>query len=342
MSDKLIVGIAYNLKKGISSGPPDGEAEFDDPDTVRALGDAIGRAGYRVELYEAEEDFPAQIAARKPDIVFNIAEGRRGRGREAHVPAILSFLGVPYVGSDETAMCLALDKALTKRLLSAWGIRTPKFAAFRKGVPIPAGDFASVGDCLGSGALSWPVIVKPNEEGSGKGVTGVSVVPDAAALREAVEEMIRVYEQDVLVEEYIPGREFTVGLLGNGDKVRVFAPMEIIFNDREQSVYSYEVKRDFKRYVRYSCPPDIGAELRAEMENTARLVFDALGCRDFARVDFRLSPGGELYFIEINPLPGLAPGYSDYPMLAEFCGMGYDSLIAGVLRCALARYGMDI
>ncbi|MCL1805846.1 MAG: ATP-grasp domain-containing protein [Clostridiales bacterium] len=342
MSDRLTVGIAYNLKKGISAGPPDAQAEYDDPDTIQAIKSALESAGCRVELYEAEEDFPAQIAARRPDIVFNVAEGRRGRGREAHVPAILSFLGVPYVGSDEAAMCLALDKALTKRLLSTWGIRTPKFAVFRKGSPLSADDIASVGDCLGSGAVGWPVIVKPNEEGSGKGITDVSVVPDATALREAVEEMIRVYEQDALVEEYIPGREFTVGLLGNGAGTKVFAPMEVLFNDKGRSVYSYEVKRDFKRHVSYACPPDISAGLRAEMEGAARLAYDALGCRDFARADFRLSPGGSLYFIEINPLPGLAPGYSDYPMLAGFCGVGYNSLIEGVLKCALARYGMDV
>ena len=336
MAETLKVGIAFNLKKGLPVGPPDAEAEFDDPDTVRAIQSALETAGCRVELFEADDSFPGRIAEAKPDIVFNIAEGRSGRGRESHVPAILRFLDIPFVGSDETSMCIAMDKALTKRLLASWGIRTPKYAVIGKDTRYTADDGTGIAGYTGS----WPIIVKPNAEGSGKGISGVSVVSSAAGLREAVENIVNTYEQDALIEEYIQGREFTVGLLGNGKGQRIFPPMEIIFNAGDRGIYSYEVKRDFKRYVSYACPPDVGADILAELESTARDIFRIIGCRDFARIDFRLSREGELHFIEINPLPGLAPGYSDYPMLAGFCGVDYDALIAGVLQSALARYGM--
>ena len=323
------VGLAYNLKKARPEGPPDAEAEFDDPGTIEAIKGALASAGCKVELFEAEESFPAKIAAQRPDIVFNIAEGRRGRGREAQVPAILDFLGVPYTGSDETTMCIAMDKALVKRILASYHIRTPAYRLVKE-----------ASSSISVKGLTWPLIIKPNAEGSGKGISGASVVSDLNGLHRAVAEKIGTYQQDMLVEEYIPGREFTVGLLGYGDNTRVFTPMEILFRDKEHSIYSYEVKRDFKQYVDYACPPDIGGRIRAEMENTALKIYRILGCRDFARIDFRLSPEGRLYFIELNPIPGLAPGYSDYPMLAEFCGMDYAALIRNILHSALARYGL--
>jgi D-alanine-D-alanine ligase len=149
------------------------------------------------------------------------------------------------------------------------------------------------------------------------------------------------YRQDMLIEEYISGREFTAAILGNGEALRVFSPMEIIFKDKAHSIYSYEVKRNFRTFVRYECPPSsIDAGLRKEIEDAAETVYRALECRDLARVDFRLSPDGRLYFIEINPLPGLAPGYSDFPMIAGFCGMDYGALIRSILDNALTRYGL--
>ena len=327
-SSALRVGLAYNLRREAGSGPADAQAEYDDPDTVEAIKAALEKTGCRVELFEAEECFPAAIAAARPDIVFNIAEGRRGRGREAHVPAILSFLGIPFTGSGEAAMCVTLDKALVKRLLGTYRIRTPGYRV--------AGDTARVS----VRGLSWPLIVKPNAEGSGMGITDVSVVSDAAGLSRAIEEGQAAYGQEMLVEEYIHGREFTVGLLGNGAGARAFPPMEILFKDKEKSIYGYEVKRDFRQYVDYACPPDIGGELRAEMENTALKIYRILGCRDLARIDFRLSGSGQLYFIEINPLPGLAPDYSDYPILAGLSGMDYTTLIQSILHTALERYGL--
>ncbi|MCL1829636.1 MAG: ATP-grasp domain-containing protein [Oscillospiraceae bacterium] len=326
---KLRVGITFNIKKNAVTDPPDAEEEFDEPSTVAAVKNALETAGREVELFEATERLPVRLSERRPDMVFNIAEGMNGRGREAHVPAILNFLNIPFTGSDETAMCIAMDKALAKQLLMSHHIRTPKYKIIGSSSPFSAD------------GLSFPVIVKPVAEGSGKGISDLSVVSDVIGLRRVSAENIGVYKQDMIAEEYIAGREFTAGILGNADEIRVFPPMEIIFRDNTRGVYSREVKRNFREFVRYDCPPIIGADIRTEIENTARKVFRILGCRDFARIDFRLSPDNLLYFIEANPLPGLAPGYSDFPILAGFCGMDYDSLIRNILDVALKRYGIN-
>lgn len=325
----LRVGITYNLKKSVSSDLPDKEAEYDDYSTILAIKSALEKHGCLVELLEATEELPAKLARRGVDIVFNIAEGKGGRGREAQIPALLNFYGIPFTGSDETTLCIALDKALTKRLLASYRIRTPKYAVVRSG-----------GQKAGAG-IRYPSIVKPNAEGSSKGINNFSIVSNGAELRRLLTRNLDLYAQDMLVEEYIRGREFTVGLLGNGSELCVFPPMEIVYKSRGPfNIYSFEVKKDFQSHVTYECPAKLSDGLREEIESTARKVFEVLGCRDFARVDFRLSPEGALHFIEINPLPGLAPGYSDFPMIAGFCGMDYDSLVFGVLDAALKRCGL--
>lgn len=330
----LRVGLTYNLKKGVTSALPDAEAEFDDPDTILAIQTALAASGCTVELIEASQDLPNRLAQSRPDIVFNVAEGMAGRGRESHVPAILNFLQIPFTGSDETAMCLAMDKALAKTLALSVGVATPGYQV------VSAGGVGGDGNSAVTAGMSFPLIVKPNAEGSSKGITSASIVHDEASLRRVLAEKTQAYGQDMLVEEYIDGREFTVGILGSGENLHVFPPMEIIFTQPAQPIYSYEVKRDFRRYVRYACPPDISTAQQAAIEHAAKAVYLALGCRDFARADFRLSSDGKPYFIELNPLPGLAPGYSDLPMLAEFCGVAYGDLVRSVLYCALARYGM--
>ena len=322
-------GIVFNLKKNPAPDLPDAEAEFDDEETVYAIRDAIEAAGFSAELYEADDDLPVRLLQSRPGIVFNIAEGKNGRGREAHVPALCSYLGIPFTGSDETAMCIAMDKALAKRIAASAGVRTPDYRVVKSGI-LP-----------GDPGLSFPLIIKPNSEGSSKGISNLSIASDRAGLNRILEEKMKMYQQDMLLEEYIDGREFTVGILGNGDKLRVFPPMEIIFGKGTSGIYSYEVKRNFRQHVSYKCPPDINAGQRKEMETAAETVFRVMECRDCARIDFRLSAEGRLYFIEINPLPGLAPGYSDFPMLAEFSGMDYTALVGCILENALARYGLN-
>lgn len=326
----LKIGIAYNLKKDSPSGAEDMEAEYDSFDTIRAIQDVFQSAGIDAELLEADSDFIPKVKAANVDLVFNIAEGTYGRGRESQIPAILSFLNIPYSGSDETTLAVSLDKALAKRYLSTFRIRTPAYQYLK------APEFHR------DETLRFPLIVKPDSEGSGKGISDLAVVDDESQLNRVLSKNFSLYEEPMLLEEYIPGREFTVGILGNGTQTTAFEPMEICYlhENREDRIYSYKIKKDYKQYVEYRCPPDLDPKLCELMKQTARDIYDALECRDFSRVDFRLSDDGTLYFIEINPLPGLAPGYSDYPMLAEYCGMDYRTLIISVLNCALSRYGM--
>jgi D-alanine-D-alanine ligase len=327
----LVVGLTYNLKKGIQSEAEDIEAEYDSIDTVVAIKSALEQAGCRVELFEADTGIFEKLSTAKVDIIFNIAEGICGRGREAQIPAILNFFKIPFVGSDETTLCIALDKALSKRLLASYKIKTPKYQViYDSSTRI-------------NRRLKFPLIIKPNAEGSSKGISDLAVVDDMKQLREAVERNFDIYKQPLLIEEYIPGREFTVGIVGNGKDTTVFTPMEIVYKDKEcKNIYSFNVKKNYKDFVEYVCPPSIEPELEKRLVDCSARIYELLECRDFSRIDFRLSDENEIFFIEINPLPGLAPGYSDYPMLAEFCNVDYNMIIKRILASALKRYGMKL
>lgn len=326
----LRVGLTYNLKHNTVSEVEDEEAEYDSEDTVYAIKKALEKENCQVTLLEATEDLPSKLKEFRPDIVFNIAEGIGGRGREAQVPAILNMFRIPFTGSDETTLCIALDKALTKRILTTYHIKTPKYQVISK-------NHAKLNP-----SVKFPVIVKPNAEGSSKGISDGAVVSNQEELNNLIKANMNLYKEDMLVEEYIEGREFTVGILGNGDELKVFPPMEIVFHNRKSTlnIYSYNVKKNYKEYVSYECPAKLDKETEAKMMRTARKVYEALNCVDFARVDFRMSEDGQIYFIEINPLPGLAPGYSDYPMIAEFNGVKYEDLVRAIFRNALKRYGL--
>lgn len=197
-----------------------------------------------------------------PDIVFNIAEGILGRGRESQVPALLDFYRIPYTGSDETTLCISLDKALIKRIVSSYGIRTPKYCVICCGQD----------DRCSGGRFHYPLIVKPNAEGSSKGISDTAVVTDRKQLKELVSRNISLYRQDMLVEEYIEGREFIVGIFGNGEDIHVFPPMEICWMNRinRYNIYSYNVKQNYEQIVRYECPANIGKETEAEITDTAK------------------------------------------------------------------------
>jgi len=321
------VGIACNIRTDRGS---DGQAEFDEPETIAAIRAALEEDGYETVILEASDGFPEKLEAAAPDIVFNIAEGKSGRCREAHIPAILEYYGVPFTGSDAAALSVALDKALTKRIAGSLGVETPPFSVIPKEIwEIPDN-------------LSFPVLIKPNAEGSSKGISDVCTARDAKELRELISRLAGGYGEDLLAETFIDGREFTVGIIGNGPGLRVFEPMEVIFRKQNgpYKIYSYEIKKNFREYIRYQCPPDLPEEINNRMKRYAEVVYKALGCADFARADFRLSENGTVYFIEINPLPGLCPGYSDYPILADFHGIAYNKLIRAILCCALERYGM--
>ena len=323
------VAITCNTK---SAEPTEDEAEFDAPETIQAIAAAIAEAGHDVSILEADADLPRRLMDSRPDIVFNIAEGQRGRGREAQVPAILSYLGIPYTGSDEVALSVVMDKYMTNRLLGTYGVNSPSSELLEAGF--------SARNLTMLGKTEYPYIVKPNAEGSSKGISDLSVTWNRDELDAAIELSQADGPKDMLVERYISGREITVGILGNGAQRQIFKPMEVVFNDPQRQIYSYDVKQDFRRYVSYACPADIDESVENKLIEYTKNACDALNIRDMARLDFRLDSDNQVYFIEINPLPGLAPGYSDFPMIAEYHGMDYTALIQAVLDSALARYGI--
>ena len=325
--EPLRIGFSYNVKRVDSKGGDDTEAEYDAPETIVSIRDAIESYGHVVVPLEATAELPRQFMDAHVDLVFNIAEGVSGRNREAAVPALCELMGIPYTGSDAATLSIALDKALSKRVLRQHGIPTPDFQVMESGR-----------ERLHP-KMRFPLIVKPNQEGSSKGVSAhASVVDDEEGLRAVVRELLDKYRQPALIEHYISGREFTVGLLGD-KRPRVLPPMEILFRDKAnpRPVYDYQIKQEWEKHVTYECPAKLTpAELKA-MERVARETFVALDCRDVARVDLRMDDAGEMYVLEVNPLPGLTPGYSDLCLIANAANIDYRSLIGEVLAGGLKR-----
>ncbi|MCA1825779.1 MAG: ATP-grasp domain-containing protein [Myxococcales bacterium] len=325
----LRVGFTFNVKrvKPALDGTRDEEAEYDSPKTIQAVREAIAAAGHEVIDLEATADLPSLIETMKPDLVFNMAEGIKGRNRESQVPALLELLDIPYSGSDPAALNIALDKALAKKIVRQHGILTPNFFTMTTGKERLPKD------------LRFPLIVKPVAEGSSKGVHTTSVVENEAELRDAALKMIAKYDQPALVEDYIGGREFTVGMLGER-RPKVLPPMEVVFLDTEETrpVYSFEFKQDSSSKIRYDVPAPLEPGQLKALERAARECFIALGCRDVARVDFRMDEQGKIYFLECNPLPGLTPGWSDLVLIAKAAGIEYNALISEILSGAIRRY----
>ena len=325
----LRVGFTYNVKrvKPALDGSRDEEAEYDAPATIQAVREAIAAAGHEVIDLEATSDLPSLIETTRPDLVFNMAEGIKGRNRESQVPSLLELLDIPYSGSDPAALNIALDKALAKKIVRQHGILTPDFFIMTTGKErLPR-------------TMSFPMIVKPVAEGSSKGVHATSVVENEAELRSAAQAMIAKYDQPALVEDYIGGREFTVGMLGER-RPKVLPPMEVVFLDQAETrpVYSFEFKQDWSSKIRYDVPAKLEPAQHRGLERAARECFMALGCRDVARVDFRMDEGGKIYFLECNPLPGLTPGWSDLVLIAKAADIEYNALIAEILSGAIRRY----
>jgi D-alanine--D-alanine ligase len=316
------VGFTYNVKRDHDG---DDEAEWDPPETIIAIANALARQGHIVVHLEATPDLPRVLAEADVDLIFNIAEGVEGRNREAQVPALCELLGVPYTGSDSATLAIALDKALAKKVLLQHDILTPKFQLMESPRERLSPD------------MKFPLIVKPNAEGSSKGIGATSVVDTEEELRAAVKSCVERYRQPALIEEYIAGREFTVGLLGD-KRPRVLPPMEIRFKkNTERPVYNYEVKQEWEEHVFYECPAKLTETEQKAMEKIARATFWALDCRDVARVDLRMDADGRIYVLEVNPLPGLTPGYSDLVLIAQAIGIQYDQLIAEIMAGGLRR-----
>ncbi|CAN5316008.1 hypothetical protein BH09MYX1_BH09MYX1_67230 [soil metagenome] len=320
----LRVGLAFNMKRIESHEGDDREAEYDSPKTIEAITQAIASHGHTVVPLEATADFPRALLTSSVDVVFNVAEGIRGRNREAQVPSLCELLGVPYTGSDSATLSICLDKGLSKRLLKK-DVDTPEWQVLVSGREKLK-------------TFRFPVIVKPNAEGTSKGISAKSIVDDEAGVREVAREIIEKYGQPALVEEYIFGRELTVGLLGER-RPRVLPPMEVVFlQPSERPIYDYACKQDWQRHVRYDVPANLTKEELRAIERTCRMTFADLGCRDVARVDLRMNAQGKIFVIEVNPLPGLTPDYSDLCLIANGAKMDYRSLIGDILSGAIKRW----
>jgi D-alanine-D-alanine ligase len=329
----LRVGLAFNLKRIVakSAADDDAHAEYDSAATIDKLAAAIESHGHEVVRLEATPEIVTKLPQANVDLVFNLSEGQHGRGREAHVPALCELWGVPFTGSDAATMATALDKNLAKHVVAGHGVPTPRAGLFTGDEP--TGAYA---------AFAFPVIAKPNAEGSSKGVLPRCVVDDPEALRPLVRELYARYRQPVLVEEFLPGREFTVGVLGNVDDGTIpelLPPMEIVFVDpgAKNPIYAFEDKLDWTSRIRYDKPARVDDQLRAQIEAVVVGAWRALGCRDVARFDLRCDAAGRPAFIEANPLPGMTPGWSDLVMIAESAGIDYAGLIGRVLAPAIRR-----
>jgi D-alanine-D-alanine ligase len=336
------IGIAYNLKSDFavleSRGPDDRLEEYDSLATVEGIERALALAGHRTRRLGGGRAFLEGLLAGGTDLVFNIAEGFGTRSREAHVPSVCEMLGVPYTHSDPLTCAMTLDKAIAKRVAASHGVPTPQFCVIESERDLPL--LADPG-ALG---LSFPLFAKPLAEGSSMGIRGSSRIEDAATLVRRTGELLRDYGQPVLLEEFCPGAEFTVGILGSGESLRVLGTMEVVPRKvaREQFVYSLDVKRDenYHEQIEYCLPPRQAPELTRCVEEIALEACRALDVRDVARVDLRVGADGEPKFLEVNPLPGLKPGWSDLAILSEKAGLAYDGLIAAIVDEARKRYGL--
>lgn len=328
-SKHLRVGFTYNLKRIIPGDDisTDQEAEYDSPKTILAIREALESLGHEVLELEAKSDLPVRLGSSDLDVVFNIAEGFKGRNREAQVPALLELLDIPYSGSDSATLALALDKGLAKKVVSAAGVAVAKGQTF-----------LTSKDKLNK-ELLFPLIVKPVAEGSSKGVITKSVATNEVELRELVQMTLSRYKQGALVEEFLPGREFTVAMIGE-KRPRVLPPMEIIYHNTKEPhpVYSYQLKLDPRGEISNQVPALVDKALQEDIENVAKESFIALGCRDFARVDIRLNAQGKACFIECNPLPGLTPKWSDLCLITEAIHMDYKTLISELISPAIRRW----
>jgi D-alanine-D-alanine ligase len=332
------IGITCDLKTDAlvaSHLPDDHLEEFDSPVTVDGIAAVLRGLGHTVEILDDGRPLLQRLLTDPPDFVFNFAEGHGvARSREARVPAVLEMLGIPYSGSDPLTLAVTLDKDCARRLVQSHGVAVPG------GVICERDD--DVAERMVRAKLAPPPwIVKPAWEGSSKGIRGKCVADSTDEVAAAVRRLRADYAQPVLVEEYIAGDELTVGMIGN-DPPQIVGVMEVTpRQSTARFVYSLEVKRDFRRQVRYDCPARLPPNGLAAVEQAARTAFSALGCRDVARVDFRFRDGIP-YFLEVNPLPGLNPETSDLVILAGLAGWSYERLISGILEAALSRHAGDV
>lgn len=325
------IALIHNAKPAVRREglPEDYYSECDAPETVRAITQALEARGDEVLPVEADRRLPAWLQAHPVDLAFNIAEGFSGPAREARVPALLELLEIPYTGAGVLTLALALDKAKSKLLFRSAGVPTPRFQVFTDPQQVLCPE------------LSYPLIVKPNREGSGKGIWASSVVRDEAALRAHVRLIFERYGQEALVEEFIEGMELTVGILAE----EVLPVLEVDFSRCGPSgefFYSWRMKEyqgdaGLNLTPRFWCPARLAPERTRAVEKVAWAAAAALDARELARVDIRLHPDGIPYVLEVNPLPGLDPEESNLPMMVRAAGLSYETLIHRLVDRAMER-----
>jgi D-alanine-D-alanine ligase len=359
------IALLANLKENAPSWegiPLDQWDDLDSPKTIHAILDALESGGHQAEFFEANIGEPFNLVQNlntyQPDLCFNIAEGHFGIGREAQIPAVLEMLRLPYTGSDVLTLALALDKPMTKRILHYHDLPTPEFQTF--GLVNNPIDQELLNE---DGELAFPMFAKPSREGTGMGVSASSIISTVAELRERVEAMLVRYSQPVLCERFIPGREVTLGIIGNmrptaarrlSDRAAVgivpkgltfFPPLEVdtsSYGESEAGLYTGRIKVELADDFHYICPANIEPKMEKELVLLAAAVFRVTGCRDVARVDFRLdeTQRDKPYILEVNPLPGLNPGYSDLCVEAAASGWSYEQLINTIVDLAAKRQGI--
>ncbi len=309
-------------------------AEWDTIETITAVRDALAHR-HTVTMIEADDGIFDALRSFHPDIVFNIAEGRFGASRESQIPAMLEMLNIPYTGSDPLTLGICLDKSRAKEILSYYKVPTPKFVVVHSLSEIRMEN------------LFLPAMVKPLYEGSSKGIFNSSLVRTSHELYEQVEKILTEYNEPALVEEFLPGREFTVALLGNGSSLQVLPIVEINFDSLPKDVnpiYSFEAKWIWDEVTNpldiFTCPARITSQLQAAIEKICRDAFSVLRCRDWCRIDVRLDTNGNPNIIELNPLPGILPNPEEnscFPKAARAAGISYDEMINKVLDASFLR-----
>jgi D-alanine-D-alanine ligase len=325
----LRIALCYDLKDDyLAEGLTAEEVmELDGEDTIDSIASALRGLGHTLERVGRGAELARRLASgQRWDLVFNIAEGLRGRSREAQVPALCELFDQPYTFSDPLTCAVTLDKPLAKRLVRDHGLPTAPFAVVEQPEDIEEID------------LPPPLFIKPAAEGSSKGVTDRSRVDSKDALRDACSDLLRRFDQPVLVERYLPGREVTVGIVGNNNEARVVGVLEVRFREGTDGDYTALNKAEYQTRMDYSLLD--GEPLGVRARQVALAAYRALGCRDAARIDLRCDERGEPCFIETNPLPGLNPVSSDLPILSRLAGLAYPDLLGQIVEAAARRQGL--
>jgi D-alanine-D-alanine ligase len=320
------IGLTYDLRQAyLAAGYSDEDtAEFDHLETIEAIEQALQHLGYATERIGHIQQLAARLVSGAHwDMVFNLAEGLYGFGREAQVPALLEAYGIPYTFSDPLVLALALHKGITKHVMHALGVPTPDFAVIE-----------TISE-LERVRLPLPLFAKPVAEGTSKGISAANKIRTPQELRTVCQHLLHIHRQPVLVETFLPGREFTVGIVGTGSRARALGVMEVLLGEAaEPEVYSYANKALYTARVCYRLVDDA---LAVHAREVALQAWYGLGCRDGGRVDLRCDTHDNPYFLEVNPLPGLHPEHSDLPILCRLLGMRYEELIRLIMTSALER-----